>query len=175
MGHRQNLKAVVVLPDRVHAWLLKEFDEFLREIAPSSLLTTEVVRGCKPGIGDDSKRLHTLSSDGQSIRSASIVAVVRATGYRAMFRRSSGPLLGISASKPKRGRLSVNKGTREARSSMVFSQSARRCSSQITPIRRTSGGVAVVVRDWESRSNGEGRQEVSIWKAEGFTNREGSR
>jgi hypothetical protein len=136
---------------------------------------TEVVRGCKSGIGDDSKRLHTLASGGQSKRSATIVAVVRGTGYRTMFRRSSGPLLGINASKPKRGRLSVNKGTREARSSMVFSQSARRCPSQIIPIRRTSGGVAVVVRDWESQSHGEGRQEVSIWKAEGFANREGSR
>ena len=136
---------------------------------------TEVVRGWKPGIGDDSKRLHTLASGGQSKRSRTIVAVVRGTGYRTMFRRSSGPLLGISASKPKRGRLSVNRGTREARSSMVFSQSVRRCPSQITPMRRMSGGVAVVVRDWESQSHGEGRQEVSIWKVEGFTNREGSR
>lgn len=138
-------------------------------------VNTEVVRRWKPGIGDDSKRLHTLSGGGQSIRSATIVAVGRATGYRTMFRRSSGPLLGISASKPKRGRLSVNKGTREARLSMVFSQSAGRCPSQVTPMRRTSGGVAVVVRDWESQSHGEGRQEMSIWKAEGFTNREGSR
>ena len=133
------------------------------------------VRGWKPGIGDGSERPDALASSGQSKRSATIVAVVRGTCYRTMFRRSSGPLLGISASKPKRGRLSVNRGTREARSSMVFSQSARRCPSQITPMRRTSDGVAVVVRDWESQSHGEGRQEVSIWKAEGFTNREGSR
>jgi len=78
---------------------------------------TEVVLGWKPGIGDDSERLDTVASGGRSKRSRMIVAVVRATGYRTMFRRSSGPLLGVSASKPKRERLSVSKGTREARSS----------------------------------------------------------
>ena len=135
----------------------------------------EVVRSWKPGIGDDSERLDALASGEQSKRSATIVAVVRATRYRTMFRRSSGPLLGVSASKPKRGRLSVNKGTREAHSSRVITQPARKPQGQVSPMRRMSGGVAVVVRDWESPSHGEGRQEVSFWIAEGFANREGSR
>lgn len=78
-------------------------------------VNTEVVQGWHPGIGDDSERLDALASSGQSPRQ-SIVGVVRATGYRTMFRRSSGPLLGVRTSKPKRGRLSANKGTREARS-----------------------------------------------------------
>jgi len=136
---------------------------------------TGVVRGWKPGIGDDSERLGTLSSGTQSKRSVTIVAVVRATGYRTMFRRSSGSLLGVSASKPKRGRLSVNKGTREAHSSRVITQPSRPLPAQVSPRRRMSGGVAVVVRDWESQSHGEGRQEVSFGTAEGFANREGSR
>ena len=136
---------------------------------------TEVVRGWKPGIGNDSERLDTLANGERSKRSMVIVAVVRATGYRTMFRRSSGPLLGVSASKPKRGRSSVNKGTREAHSSRVITQSARRLLGQASPRRRMSGGVAVVVRGWESQSHGEGRQEVSFWTAEGFANREGSR
>ncbi len=136
---------------------------------------TEVVRGWKPGIGDDSERLDTLASGGRSKRSMTIVAVVRATGYRTMFRRSSGPLLGVSASKPKRGRLSANKGTREAHSSRVITQPSRPLPAQVSPMRRMSGGVAVVVRGWESQSHGEGRQEVSFWTAEGFANREGSR
>lgn len=135
---------------------------------------TEAVRGWKPGIGDDLERLITLASGEQPKRSAVIVAVVRGTGYRTMFRRSSGPLLGVRTSKPKRGRWSASKGTREARSSRVFTQPSR-SPAQAPPMRRTSGGVAVVVRDWESQSHGEGRQDVSRWTVEGFANREGSR
>ena len=41
------------------------------------------------------------------------------TSYFAMFRGGSRPLLGVQESKPKRGRLSVSKGTREARPSML--------------------------------------------------------
>ena len=136
---------------------------------------TEVVRGWKPGIGDDSERLDTLANGERSKRSMVIVAVVRATGYRTMFRRSSGSLLGVSASKPKRGRSSVNKGTREAHSSRVITQPSRPLPTQVSPTRRMSGGVAVVVRGWESQPHGEGRQDVSFWATEGFTNREGSR
>jgi hypothetical protein len=136
---------------------------------------TEVVRGWKPGIGDDSERLDTLASGGRSKRSITIVVVVRATGYRTMFRRSSGPLLGVSASKPKRGRSSVNEGTREAHSRRVITQPSRPLPVQVSPTRRMSGGVAVVVRGWESQPHGEGRQEVSFWMAERFANREGSR
>ena len=136
---------------------------------------TEVVRGWKPGIGDDSERLDTLANGERSKRSIMIVAVVRATGYRTMFRRSSGSLLGVSASKPKRGRSSVNKGTREAHSSRVIAQPSRPLPAQVSPTRRMSGGVAVVVRGWESQPHGEGRQEESFWTAEGFANREGSR
>lgn len=135
----------------------------------------EVVQGSKPGIGDDSERLDALASSGQSKRSATIVAVVRVTCYRTMFRRSSGPLLGVRASKPKRGCLSANKGTREARSRMVITQPAQRPVSQASPMRRMSGGAAVVVRGWESQPHGQGRQEVSFWTAEGLANREGSR
>ena len=136
---------------------------------------TEVVRGWKPGIGDDSERLAALANGGQPKRSTTIVAVVRATCYRTMFRRSSGSLLGVSASKPNHGRLSANKGTRETHSSRVITQPIQQPLGQVSPMRRMSGGVAVVVRGWESQSHGEGRQEVSFWTAEGFVNREGSR
>ncbi len=138
-------------------------------------VNTEVVRDCKPGIGDDSERLDTLASGGHSKRSTMIAAVVRATGYRTMFRRSSGPLSGVNASKPKRGCLSANMGTREARSSRVIAQPTQIQLGQVSPMRRTSGGVAVVVGDWENQSHGKGRQEVSFWTVEGFSNREGSR
>ena len=136
---------------------------------------TEVVRGWKPGIGDDSERLVTLASGGQSKRSVTIAAAVRATRYRTVFRRSSGPLSGVNTSKPKHGCSSANRGTREARSSRVIAQPTRQSPDQVPPMRRTSGGVAVVVRGGESPLHGEGRQEVSFWTAEGFANREGSR
>jgi len=138
-------------------------------------VNTEVVRGWKPGIGDDSERLAALASGGQFKRLTKIVAVVRATSYRTMFRRSSGPLSGVNTSKPKRGRLSVNKGTREAHSSRVITQPPQVVLGEASPMRRMGGGVAVVVRDWESQSHGKGRQGVSFWMVEGFNNRGGPR
>ena len=135
---------------------------------------TEAVRGWKPGIGDDSERLGTLSSGERSKRSETIVEVARVISYRAMFRRSSGPLLGVRTSKPKRGCLSADKGTREACWSRVITRPSRHSPRQASPMRPASGGVAVVVRDWESQSHGEGRQEVSIRNAEAL-DRESSR
>lgn len=101
--------------------------------------------------------------------------VTRRTSYRVMFQESSGPLLGVYTLKPKRGCLSVSKGTREARLSRVITQPSRPLSAQVSPMRQTSGGAAVVVRGWESQPHGEGRQEVLFWTTEGFTNRGGSR
>lgn len=149
---------------------------------------TETVRRWKPGIGDDSKRLDTLASGERSKRSTTVAAVARAISYRAMFRRSSGPLLGVRTSKPNHGCLSANKGTREARWSRVITRPSRITPRQAPPTRPASGGVAVVVGDWESQSHGKGRQEVSFWFAEALRresdrsliarrtgNREGSR
>ena len=101
--------------------------------------------------------------------------VARHTSYRVMFRKSSGPLLGVQTSKPKRGCLSVDKETREACLSRVIAQPGRHVLAQVSPMRQTSGGAVVVVRGWESQPHGEGRQDVSFWTMEGFTNREGSR
>ena len=101
--------------------------------------------------------------------------IARQTSYRAMFRKSSRPLLGMQTSKPKRGCLSVSKETREARLSRVITPPGRHLSIQVSPMRQAGGGAAVVVRGWESQPHGEGRQDVSFWTTEGFTNREGSR
>ena len=97
------------------------------------------------------------------------------TSDPAMPRGSSRPLFGVRTSRPKRGRLCVNKGTREARPSRVIAQSGWRKPPQVSPMRRTSGGAAVVVGGRESRPQGEGRQDVSFWTTEGFANWEGSR
>ena len=136
-------------------------------------VNTEAVRGWKPGIGNDSTRLLTVASSWQSER-PSDVRSVRTTSYRMVCRRSSGPLLGVRTLKPKCGCLSANKGTREARLCMVITQ-ASFFERQPSPMKQTGGGVAVVVRGWESQPHGKGRQDESSWTAEGFTNREGSR
>jgi hypothetical protein len=135
---------------------------------------TETVRRWKSGIGDDLKRSNTLASGGGSKQFPTVV-VVRAISYRTMFQRNSGPLMGVITSEPKCGCSSVNKGTREARLRRVISQPTQPRLMQVSLMRQTSGGVAVVVCDWENQSHGKGRQEVSCWTAERFVFREGSR
>lgn len=135
---------------------------------------TETVRRWKPGIVGDSKRLIALASGHQSKQSLTVV-VVRVISYRTMFRRNSGPLLGVSTSEPTCRCLSVNKGTREACSMRVISQPNQLRLMQVSLMKRTSGGVAVVVWDWENQLHGKGRQEMSCWIVEGFAFREGSR
>ena len=174
MGHRRDLIAVAVLLDRVRAWLLTEIDEHLREITPSFLLLLRLPRFGKPATGNDSERLEAIWVSDQPT-GLIVMRFARKTSYPAMFRGSSRPLLGAQASKPKHGCPSVIKGTREARPSRVVMQPEGALPFQVPPKRRTSGGAVVVVRGWESQPHGEGRQDVSFWKTEGFTNREGSR
>lgn len=140
-------------------------------LAPAN---TETVRRWKPGIGDDSKRQIALSSGTLSKRLLTAV-VIREISYRMMFRRNSRPLLGVRTPEPKCGCLSANKGTREACLRRVISQPTRQQSLKASPMMQASGGVAVVVRDWESQSHGKGRQDLLCWIAEGFAFREGSR
>ena len=135
---------------------------------------TEVVRATYSALGNDLERLQALGGSKQS-NEQKFMRIASYTSYRAMFRKSSGPLLGVYTSKPKRGCLSVNQGTREARLSRVIAQPGRHLSAQVSPMRQTSGGAAVVVRGWESQPHGEGRQDMSFWNVERFNNREGSR
>ncbi len=84
-------------------------------------------------------------------------------------------LMGIERSESNRKRLSVSKGTREAWPSMAVAWIGLLWTTESLPMRRPGGGASVVVRGRESRPHGEGRQNVSFWKAEVFNNREGSR
>ena len=165
---------MVVLLDKVRTWLLTETDEHLREITPSFLLLLRLSRFGEPGTGNGSERLEALSISDRPT-GLSVMRLVRKTSYPTMFRGSSRPLLGAQASKPKHGCSSVIKGTREARPSRVVTLPEGHAPFQVPPMRRTSGGAVVVVRSWESQLHGEGRQDVSFWTTEGFTNREGSR
>ena len=136
---------------------------------------TEAVRESRPGIGNGLggwKPCQAATSPSDRNR---VTRIAGTTRNPAMLQGSSRPLSGDETSKPKRGCLSVSKGTREARPSRVIARPVRRASSQASPMRRTSGGAAVVVRGREGRPHGEGRQYVSFWTAEAFSNREGSR
>ena len=165
---------MVVLLDRVHAWLPKGIDEHLWESPPSFLL---ILRSS--GVGRPDREWFGTAESSRRWQSARMgimfIQVASQTSYRAMFQKSSGPLLGADTSKPKRGCLSVNMGTREACLIRVITQPGRHLAVQVSPMRQTSGGAAVVVRGWESQPHGEGRQDVSFWITEGFVNREGSR
>jgi hypothetical protein len=88
---------------------------------------------------------------------------------------SSRALLGIERSESNRKRLSASKGTRETQPNMAITRIGRLPTAESSPIKRLGGGASVVVRGRESRPHGEGRQDVSFWAAEMFTNREGSR
>jgi len=84
-------------------------------------------------------------------------------------------LMGIERSESNRKRLSVSKGTRETQPSRAVARIGRLRAVESLPMRRLGGGASVVVRGRESRPHGEGRQNVSFWMTEGFSNREGSR
>jgi len=88
---------------------------------------------------------------------------------------SCGQQLGSERSESNRKRSGVSKGTWEAQPSRVTTRIDRRRTVESSPMRRLSGGASVVVGGRESRPQGEGRQGVSCWTTEGFSNREGSR
>ena len=88
---------------------------------------------------------------------------------------SSRLLLGDERSESNRKRLSASKGTRDPQPSRVIARIGRRKAAESSPMRRLGGGASVVVRGRESRPHGEGRQVVSFWTAERFSNRGGSR
>jgi hypothetical protein len=176
VGHRRNLIAVGVLLGRVHKWLLTEIDEHLRERAPPFPLTLRSSGSCPPGIGNGSdgrKHWNTATGPDDRRHESMVTRFTGMTRYPMMFRGSSRSLYGGRTSKPNRGRLSVCKGTREARPSRVIARPGQ-LMPQVSPMRRTSGGAAVVVGGRESRPQGEGRQDVSFWTAERFTSWEGS-
>jgi hypothetical protein len=88
---------------------------------------------------------------------------------------SSRLLLGDQRSESNRKRSSASKGTRETQPSMAITRISRLATAESSPTRRLGVGASIVVRGRECRPHGEGRQDVSFWTAEMFSNREGSR
>ena len=91
--------------------------------------------------------------------------------------RSSRPLLGVTVKlEPKRKRLSVNKGTREARLSRVVAQLDRLMNwPKHLPMRQSSGGAPVVVRDVNDVHMAKGCRMICDWITEMFLNLEASK
>ena len=73
----------------------------------------------------------------------------------------------VTELEPKRRRLSVNKGTREARLSMVVTKHL--------PMRQPSGGAPVVVRDVSDVHMAKGCRMIRDWMTEMFFNLEAFR
>lgn len=146
-------------------------NKHLWEIRPPSPLTLK-----PPGVENRDKgwprTTKTIVCRRRPVQSIGRLAVSQ---QAAMSGESSGLLLGVATLEPKRERLSVNKGTREAQSSRVVAQSPRFAPRQTPPMRRLGGGASVVVRGRESRPHGEGRQIDSCWMTEAFGNRRGLR
>lgn len=90
-------------------------------------------------------------------------------------RGNCGSQMGIERSESNRKRSSVSKGTWEAQPRRVTARINRPRTVESSPMKRLSDGASVVVGGRESRPQGEGRQDVSCWTTEAFTNREGSR
>jgi len=90
---------------------------------------------------------------------------------------SSSPLLGVATVlESKRRRLSVSKGTREARLGMVVTHaSAVSDRTKHLPMRQPSGGAPVVVGDVNDVHMAKGCRMICEWMTEVFVNLEASK
>ena len=124
-----------------------------------------------PGLGDVlNGRRHCLVASGTRL----FVPDSRASQLSRDVWGSSRPLLGIKQeSESKRMRLSTNKGTREARLSMVVTQLGQMSDwPKRLPMRQSSGGAPVVVRDVNDVHMAKGCRKICEWITEVFFNLE---
>jgi hypothetical protein len=136
---------------------------------------TEAVRAIPARIREWPKRMDAISVGEHPGESHQRLQGRRSGQVSADVWGSSRALLGNERSESNRKRLSASKGTRETQPGMAITRIGRLTTAESSPMSRLGGGASVVVRGRESRPHGEGRQDVSFWTAEMFTNREGSR
>ncbi len=128
---------------------------------------TEVIRDYPARIREWPKRMHVFVVGGHPSE-RSLFRGRRSGQLFVGVWGSSRTLLGNQRLESNRKRLSANKGTGEARSSRVVAWIDCLRTVESLPMRRPSGGAPVVVRGRESRSHGEGAQDVSFWITERF-------
>lgn len=173
VGNRRRFIADAVLPGRVSVWLPKETNQHLREKRAPIPVNIEAFPEYTPRNREWPRRMNTIvvgehprelqNSQGQQSGQLSVDVW-----------GSSRTLLGESGLESKQRRLSVSKGTWEARSSMVIAQVGCRGTIEPAPMRRSSGGASVVVRDVNDVHMAKGCRIYRIGQPKG-SNREGSR
>jgi hypothetical protein len=162
-GHWQRSVALVVLLGKVSAWLRKEPTNTFGKARPHprqyqsrpELATGlgDVLNGCR----------HFAVAFGPEHS----CQIPESANYPGMFRGTADRCWVRKESESKRRRLSVNKGTREARLSMVVTKHL--------PMRQPSGGAPVVVGDVNDVHMAKGCRMIREWMTEMFLNREASR
>ena len=170
VGHWRSSVALAVLLTRVSARLRKE---------PTNTFGKSTPRSCQyqsrpemdTGIGSVPNGCEScfLTSQSTAHKPDS-----RASQLSRDVWGSSRPLLGIKQeSESKRKRLSANKGTREARLSMVVTQLGQMSDwPKRLPMRQSSGGAPVVVRDVNDVHTAKGCRKICEWITEVFFNLE---
>ena len=165
-GHGRCSMALGVLLGRVSAWLLIS-NQLTPSVKPDHTpANIRADRGLGPSLGSVSNgRKQWISAHGPAQRKLS---ELRANQLSRDVWGSSRPLLGVPVElEPTRRRLSVNKGTREARLSMVVTKHL--------PMRQPSGGAPVVVGDVNDVHVAKGCRMICAGQPKGSLNREAFR
>jgi hypothetical protein len=169
VGHRQDSIAVAVLLGKRFCMTTKGTNQHLREKTGPRSCQYWSRLGVTPQNRERSRR-PDATAVGERTSITTLYEIRRRSQLLGDAWRSSRVLLGVQKRlESKRNRQSANKGTRETRLSMVFTQPGRnKNSAMAAPMRRSGGGVPVVVRGWESHPQGKGVQNVSFWMTERF-------
>lgn len=173
VGYRQSFIAEAILLGKVSAWLPIGTDQHLREKWAPSPVNTEVVREHRARTREWPRQMDAITVGGHLRKSQDFQG--RQSGQlSAGVWGSSRTLLGDDRSESKQRRLSVSKGTGEARSSMVVAQIGCSKIAESAPMRRPSGGAPVVVRDVNDVHMAKGCRMIRFGQLK-CLNREGSR
>ena len=174
VGHWQRSVALVVLLAKVSARLRKESTNTFGKISCHLPVNIRAARRWMPGLGEvlNGRKPCLVVRDPRHL-----CQIHGSANYPVMFRGTADRWLVSEKLKSKRRRLSVSKGTREARLSRVVAQ--LRCSfieqPKHLPMRQPSGGAPVVVGDVNDVHMAKGCRMIRDWTTEMFLNLEASK
>ena len=175
VGHWRCSIALAVLLGRVSAWLLKR-NQLTPSVNRSHIpANIRAAWGSDPGLGNvPNDRKQSASADDPAQRK---LPEMRVNQLSRDVWGSSSPLLGVTVElEPVRRRLSVNKGTREARLSRVVAQLGWSMDQpKHLPMRQPGGGAPVVVGDVNDDHMAKGCRIVRAGQPKGSLHREASR
>jgi hypothetical protein len=144
-GHWQRSVALEVLLGKASAWLRKEPTNTFGKPIPHPCQYQSRLGSNGPGLGDvlnEHRHFGAVCAPEHSCQ------ILGSANYPGTFRGAADRCWVYQESGPKRRRLSVNKGTREARLSRVVTTPSRFTDRpRHLPMRQPSGGAPVVVGD----------------------------